>query len=85
MVTWHPAGTESARGSMWLMHRCFRLRGMKNASWPCLEHAGLLDNAHVSRQSRSCMQDGNPLCRQQPVGATSAASRPASVQRRASG
>ena len=85
MVTWHPVGTKSARGSMWCMHRCFRLRGMKSSSWTCVEHAGLLDSAQVSRHSRDCMQAGPPLCMQQSVDATIAPSCRAFVERCGSG
>ena len=80
MVTWHRVGTKSARGSMWFMHRCFRLRGMKSSSWTCVEHAGLLDSAQVSRHSRDCMQAAPPLCMQQSVDATIVPSRRAFVE-----
>ena len=65
MVTWHLVVTKSARGSMWFMHRCFRLRGMNSSSWACVEQAGLLDRAQVSRHCRSCKQYGPTLCMQQ--------------------
>ena len=84
MVTWHLVVTKSARGSRWFMHRCFRLHGMKSSSWACVEHAGLLDRAQVSRHSRSCKQNGPPLYMQRRLAADMYASRTAFMESHAS-
>lgn len=63
MVTLQPGGTPSPLGSMWLMHRCFRLAGSWKAKGECVEQVGLLDSARVSRHCRDAMHGGRPLHR----------------------